>query len=133
MVIDKFYSGLPYYHQATLTAIFGCAISASTVFDQCEHVTNAIIPIFYEFKRQAANAVNFLLDDTHNRILHQQPELRDKSNGKGQQLRTGVYSSGLIAYLDNSYNIVLFETSLGHAGEHLDQLLEMRDKTLAVR
>lgn len=130
MVIDKFYSGLPYYHQAALSVIFGQAISAATVFDQCEHVANAVMPIFYEYRRQAANAWSFLLDDTHNRILLQQPELRDKPNGKGQQLRTGVYSSGLIARLANGYDIVLFETSLGHAGEHLDELLELRDKSL---
>jgi transposase len=131
MVIDKFYSGLPYYHQATLAIIFGYAISASTIYDQCEQVANAVMPVFYEYRRQAANAGAFLLDDTYNRILFQQPELRDKPNGKGQQLRMGVYSSGLIARLANGNDIVLFETSLGHAGEHLDELLELRDKALA--
>ena len=130
MVINKFYSGLPYYHQSTLTVLFDCAISASTVYDQCEHVANAVMPVFYALKRLAANALNFLLDDTHNRILDQQPELRDTPNGKGQRLRTGVYSSGLIARLSDGNDIVLFETSLGHAGEHLDDVLMLRDKAL---
>lgn len=127
MVIDKFFSGLPYYHQANLAEIFGHSVSASTIFDQCEQVANAVMPVFYELKRQAATAYQFLLDDTRNRILEQEPELRDKPNGKGQTLRTGVYSSGLIAQLaHSSHEVVLFETSLGHAGEHLDSILKLR-------
>jgi transposase len=126
MVIDKFFCGLPYYHQGSLTDIFGFSVSASTIFDQCELVANAVMPIFYELKKQAANAYQFLLDDTHNRILEQQPEWRDKPHGKGQILRSGVYSSGLIAQLEDEHDIVLFETSLGHAGEYLDSILKYR-------
>jgi hypothetical protein len=130
MVIDKFYSGLPYHHQSNLTDIFGYSVSASTIYDQCEQVANAVMPIYYEFQRLGANAHQFLLDDTRNRILTQQPELKEKRNGKGQQLRTGIYSSGLIAQLAENHEIVLFQTSLGHAGEHLDSILKKRDPTL---
>jgi transposase len=126
MVIDKFFSGLPYHHQANLADIFGHSVTASTIFDQCEQVANAVMPVFYEFKRQAAIAYQFLLDDTRNRILEQKPELRNKPNGKGQVLRAGVYSSGLIAQLTDGHEVVLFETSLGHAGEHLDSILKLR-------
>jgi len=130
MAIDKFYTGIPYYHQSNLADIFGCAMSASTIFDQCEHVANAVMPIFYELQRQAASANSFLIDDTHNRILAQQPELREKPNGKGKQLRSGIYTSGLIAVCPNGHDIILFDTSLGHAGEHLDAILSKRDPSL---
>lgn len=131
MVIDKFYTGVPYYHQGNLAMLFGHAVVASTIFDQCEYVANDVMPIFYELKRQAANAARFLIDDTRHRILEQAPELRDRPNGKGQQLRSGVYCSGLIATLASGDEIVLFETSLGHAGEHLASILEKRSKDLA--
>jgi len=91
MVLDKFYSGLPYYHQSNVSQLFGHAVSATTLFDQCEHVADSVMPVYYEFQRLAANAQQFLMDDTHNRILTQEPELRDRRNGKGQQLRTGIY------------------------------------------
>ena len=130
MAINKFYTGTPYYHQENLTDLFGYYIGASTIFDQCETVANDSMPVFYELKRQAAEAELFLLDDTHNRILEQQPELRDKPNGKGQQLRSGVYSSGLIATRTDGREIILFETSLGHAGEHLDSILQNRPNNL---
>ena len=93
MVISKFYSGTPYNHQENLNEIMGCNISASTIFDQCQHVANAIETVFDELRSQAANAISFAIDDTHNKILEQEPELRDKRNGKGQQLRKGIYGS----------------------------------------
>jgi transposase len=132
MVLSKFYSGLPYYHQGGLSEIFGQSISASTIYDQCEYVCNSVIPVFYELQRQAANANQFLLDDTPNRILSQKPEVRTNPSGKGKRLRTGVYSSGLIALLSTEHEIILFETSLGHAGEHLDKILKNRDPNLSV-
>ena len=130
MAIDKFYSGLPYYHQSSLADIFSQSISASTVFDQCEQVANAATPVFYELKRQAANANGFLIDDTHNRILAQKPEMRGNPKGKGQKLRKGVYTSGMIAQCNDGHDIVLFETSLGHAGEHLHDILKKRSPNL---
>jgi len=130
MAIDKFFTGTPYHHQSTLAELFGFAISASTIFDQCELVANDVMPVFYELRRQAADAIKFLIDDTRHRILTQEPELRDKPNGQGQQLRTGVYCSGLIATLANGHEIILFETSLGHAGEHLNVILQKRTSDL---
>ncbi len=50
MAIDKFFSGVPYYHQGNLAHIFGHVISASTLFDQCEQVANAVMPVFDEFR-----------------------------------------------------------------------------------
>jgi len=130
MVINKFFTGTPYNHQSNLSDIFNLSISASTIFNQAEYVANDVIPVYYELIRQAANALNFMIDDTHNRILSQQPEERANRNGKGTRLRTGVYTSGLIALLSTNTEIILFETSLGHAGEHLDSILSKRSPGL---
>lgn len=132
MALNKFYSGLPYHHQGNVSSLFGCTISASTVFDQCEHLANDAMPVYYELKKIASNAKLFLLDDTPNRILEQQPEERANRNGQGTRVRTGIYSSGVVAYTDENREIVLFETSLGHAGEFIDSLLKKRDSTLPI-
>lgn len=131
MAMDKFFTGIPYYHQSTLAGLFGFSISASTIFDQCEYVANDVMPVFYELRRRAADATKLMLDDTKHRILTQEPEWRDKPNGKGKQLRTGVYCSGLIATLADGHEVILFETSLGHAGEYLAQILEKRTPNLS--
>lgn len=101
-------------------------ISASTIFDQCEYVANDVMPVFYELRRLSANAMQFFIDDTRHRILEQEPEWRNKPGTQVKQLRTGVYCSGLIAILADDHEVILFETSLGHAGEHLNSILEKR-------
>jgi hypothetical protein len=42
MAIQKYFAGAPFYRQQTLQQLFGLPISASTVFDQCEQLANAI-------------------------------------------------------------------------------------------
>ena len=126
MAIKKHFSGSPYFHQETLNDMFGHPIRASTIFDQCEHVANDTSSAYYELKRQAADAAVFYIDDTNNRILDQKPELKNKRNGKGKVERKGVYTSGLIALLSSGKVIYLYETSLGHAGELIDDILLKR-------
>lgn len=130
MSIHKHFSGLPYYHQETLNDLFGCPVTASTIFDQCEYVANDVMACFHEMQRQAANATLLYIDDTHNRILDQQPEERPKRNGKGTQQRSGVFTSGLIAVTPSGERIYLYNTNLGHAGEFLDEILRKRDTSL---
>ena len=131
MAIYKHFSGVPYYHQGTLNELFGCPITASSIFDQCEYLTNDVMPVFYELKRIAANAKLFFIDDTNNRILAQKPEARPKRNGGGTQMRSGVYTSGLIGITQNNQSIYLYNTNLGHAGEFLDETVRHRDTHLS--
>lgn len=130
MAIHKFYSGVPYYHQGNLSEMLGVTISASTIYDQCEALANSVMPMYYYIIKLAANAILYLLDDTRNLILEQEAETRPNRNGKGERLRTGIYTSGLIAYTKESNEIVLFNTSLGHAGEFIDEVLAKRNKEL---
>jgi len=130
MGIHKHFSGIPYYHQGTLNDLFGWSVTASSIFDQCEYLANDAVPAFYEMKRIAANAYLFYIDDTDNRILDSRPEERPKRNGKGTQMRSGIYTSGLIAITETGKKIYLYNTNLGHAGEFLDEILRLRDTNL---
>ena len=131
MAIFKHFSGVPYYHQETLNDLFGCPITASTIFDQCEYLANDCMPLFHQMMREAANAKLFYIDDTSNRILNQKGEVRPTRNGKGTRLRTGIYTSGLIAVMASGHRLFLYNTNLGHAGEFIDHILEKRDPDLS--
>lgn len=126
MSINKFFSGQGYHHQDNLSDLMGHRISASTNFDQCEHLSNDVMPVFYQLMKEAAHANLLLGDDTSHRILNQEPEERPNRNGKGKRLRTGIYSSCLIAKTEQDNEIVLFETSLGHLGEFIDKIMRYR-------
>ena len=126
MALHRYFAGLPCYRQQTLQQMLGLPVSASTVFDQCEHLANAIHPLFRCLLLLAAQAVHYHLDDTTNRILTQKPV--DKPNRRTGKLqsRSGIYTSGVLATLAGGEICVLYQTNIGHAGEWLDEILAAR-------
>ena len=125
MALNKYFAGAPFYRQESMQDILGLSISASTIFDQCEYLANALQPIFNALTQLAADAQHFHLDDTTHRILNQTSVEKKKRNSEKMQTRTGLYASGIIATYDQ-HDIILFQTNIGHAGEFLDELLEKR-------
>lgn len=128
MAINKYYAGTPFYRQGSLQNILGVSITASTIFDQVEYVANAIWPVFKQLCSVAGNASHYYIDDTTHRILDQTSMVKKQRNSDKERVRTGVYSSGLIATTASNQKIVLFETNIGHAGEFLDSILQRRNK-----
>ncbi|WP_299018113.1 IS66 family transposase [uncultured Photobacterium sp.] len=126
MALHKFFAGAPYYRQESIQALMGVKLTASTVFDQTELVANSLQPVYKVLAQNAANAVHYYLDDTGNRILNQVPVEKPQRNSDKHRLRSGVYSSGLVASLADGHNIVLYQTNIGHAGEFIDETLSQR-------
>ena len=120
MALNRYFAGLPFYRQHTLQQLFGFPISASTVFDQCEHLANVLQPLFVCLIALAGQALHYCLDDTTNRILSQGPLNKpDRRTGKLKS-RTGIYTSGVMAALADGSLCILYQTNVGHAGEWLD-------------
>lgn len=126
MALNKYFAGSPFYRQESLQELLGVSITASTVYDQCEYVANALFPIFICLLKMAASASHYHLDDTTNRIINQVPIEKKKRNSDKTHLRSGIYTSGVIATLDSGHDIVLFKTNIGHAGEFIDEILTER-------
>jgi len=126
MALNKYFAGSPFYRQESLQNVLGVSVTASTVYDQCEYLSNDVVPVFRELQRLAADARHYCLDDTGNRITGQAPVLKKKRGSQKEHIRTGIYSSGLIATLDDHRDIVLLNTSIGHAGEFIDEVLRGR-------
>ena len=126
MALHKYFAGSPFYRQESLQGLLGLPLTASTIYDQCEHVANALFPVFRQLKTLAADAVHYHLDDTTHRILDQRPIEKPQRNGNKTRLRSGVYTSGVIATLSSGHPVVLFQTNIGHAGEWLDEILAQR-------
>ena len=129
MAIQKYFAGAPFYRQQSLQQLFGMPVSASTVFDQCEQLANAIQPLFAYLLVLARTAGVYAIDDTTNRILTQGPVKKpDRRTGKLKE-RTGIYTSAAVAELAEGHRLVLYQTNIGHAGEWLDELLQGRPPT----
>lgn len=126
ITINKYFGGTPFYRQESLQNLLGVPVTASTAFDQTELVANDLFPLFNCMVSLAADARHYHIDDTGNRIIDQKPVKKKKRRSEQEQIRTGVYSSGLIAELDNGQKLILYQTNIGHAGEWIDEILEKR-------
>jgi transposase len=129
MAIYKYFAGLPFYRQGSIQQLLGVKMTASTVFDQVELVCNAIYPVYLHLFALASDADHYYLDDTTHRILDAKPVEKKVRNSNKTRLRSGVYTSGVIATTRNNRDIVLFETNIGHAGEFIDSILHKRAKS----
>ncbi|WP_244885028.1 IS66 family transposase [Glaciecola punicea] len=132
MAIHKYFAGLPYYRQGSLQQLLGVSISASTSCDQTELVADAIYPVYQHLLSLAGNAKHYYMDDTTHRILDATPIEKKVRGSDKTQLRSGVYASGIIATLESDHDVVLFDTSIGHAGEFIDQILTHRHENTPV-
>ena len=120
IAIHKHFGGLPFYRQQSLQQLFGAPVSASSAFDQSEAVANDAHPLVQCLIELSADARHYHLDDTTNRILDQSTVLKpDRKTGKLKP-RNGIFTSGMIATLDDGHECVLFQTNIGHAGEWID-------------
>jgi len=140
MAIFKYFAASPFYRQETLQGLLGSHVSASTIFDQCQKLADHLTPVFLAMISMAANAQLFYLDDTTHRILIKE------APKQGREHRTGVYSSACLAIvpeamcgassdppaLNSSRRLVLYQTSVGHAGEWFDEILGKREPGLPV-
>lgn len=129
MAIYKYFAGLPFYRQSSIQKLLGVKITASTVFDQVELVCNDIYPVYQYLFNLAAEGKHYYLDDTTNRILDAKPIEKKVRNSDKTCMRTGVYTSGVIATTTDNRDIVLFETNIGHAGEFIDSILHKRSQS----
>ena len=130
LCIGKYFAGSPFYRQEHINGLLGMSISASTIFDQCEKVANALNPVFKAIKRVAADAALFYLDDTTNRIVEQKPIMKKSRDGR-ERLRSGIYTSAVLAITEDDKRLVLFQTNVGHAGEFMQEILDARDSARA--
>lgn len=131
MASYKYFAGLPFYRQGSIQKLLGVKITASTVFDQVELVCDAPYPVYQHLFTLAAGAAHYAIDDSTHRILDAKPIEKKIRNSDKTQLRSGVYTSGVIATTKDNQDIVLFETNIGHAGELIDSILHKRSQSSA--
>ena len=127
LAINKYFAATPFYRIENMQELFGTPITASTQYDQCAAVAFACEPIYEALLKTAAQASSISVDDTHNKILQKEAKLKPNRTKKGETLRSGVYSSCMIACNGQHY-IIIYNTDIGHSGELADAVLKHRDE-----
>jgi len=121
--IYKYGFGMPFYRISKLQEMVGIPLPPSTLWDKTEAFADIVFPVYQEMVRQAAQAKIFHNDDTTMPILSFIKENEQRTDKE----RTGMFTTGIVAILDDNTTIALFFTGRNHAGENLDSLQELRE------
>jgi transposase len=133
IAVLRFYLGSPHYRLDRLQEALGTPVPDATQWDVLFARVPALLPVFRELLRLAAQAPVLHNDDTGVRVLQFLGKRREKLAQQGQLPRpdrTGLYTTGIVAVLPDRA-LVMFITGRRHAGENLAALLELREKQLA--
>ena len=117
---QKYALGLPFYRTGKWQNGLGIPIPASTQWDRCEVLLESVYPVFERCISLAADGDILHGDDTGNKILELQHQLREE-----KAKRTGIYTTGIVSKAGKRiFN--LFFTGNHYAGENLDKILQCR-------
>jgi transposase len=125
----KYACGLPFHRIERLEQGLAIPMPVGTQWEVVAAAAAPLIPVFDELARQAAQGTVVYNDDTTMRILTLTQEARAEALPAGASAdRTGVFTSGVVAETPNGL-IALFKTGPCHAGEHLAEVLDLREVT----
>jgi hypothetical protein len=99
----------------------GVPLPASTQFERCSAVAEAVRPVYLELEKEASGGKGFHFDDTGIKILSCLRENEDLGAGE----RKGLHTTGVVA-LAGDQKIALYFSGRRHAGENMAELMRRR-------
>ena len=119
IAIARYYSGMPFYRIEQLQLAQKVPLPDATQWDLVDKLYPDVLPVYLALEQLAANGDLVKYDDTSNRIL--------EAPRPGRSVHTTAFLSKT-----DGHTIHLFFTSLEHAGENMEMLMDNRttDKPL---
>src|SRR6266508_427436 len=133
MALLRYGAGMPLHRLERLERNLGTPLPASTQWEIVRDRVDAVVPVYDELCRRAAEGRVLHNDDTHARILELMGKRRADLEAAGKlddPERTGLFTTGVVA-TTSAGPIALFFTGRKHAGENLHKLLGDRKDGLA--
>lgn len=125
LAVMKYGAGLPWYRSSRLQKLMGVPLPASTQFERCAEVAEAVHPVYLEMERQAAAGEVVHIDDTGVKIL---ACLKENQTLREDE-RKGLHTTGIGARAGRR-QIALYNSGRRHAGENLRELARKRPPEL---
>lgn len=113
IAIARYYSGLPFHRIEQLQALQKIPLADATQWDMISRLYKIVVPAYLILEQLASNSQLTYYDDSSNRIL------------EAYALDKAVHTTAFIS-MHGEHPIHLFFTSLHHAGENFELLLEKR-------
>jgi transposase len=121
-------SGLPLHCLEQLQQGMGVPMPAATTWELAQSAAQDFKPVFEQLKKEAAGGEVLHNDDT-GRIVLSLLKVIAKEQEVDSTQRTGIFTSCIVARAGD-HQIALYFTGRKHAGENLNDLLQLRDPTL---
>lgn len=125
ITLMKYGMGMPWNRKERLQELVGVPLPASTQFERCEAVADAVHPVYLELERQAAAGEVMHTDDTSVKILACLKENQKLPVGE----RKGLHTTG-IGSVCGKHRAALYYSGRRHAGENLAELARKRPPQL---
>ncbi|MCP4379963.1 MAG: IS66 family transposase [Hyphomicrobiales bacterium] len=126
----KYGSGLPFNRLEKLGKYFKIPLPTSTQWDIVRKAAIVLAMVYEELIRQVAQWDIFYNDDTSVKILQLLKE-NQQIEQEGSKKRTGIFTSAIVAVRDDHKSAVFF-TGRQHAGENLEDVLQLRAAELEI-
>jgi transposase len=123
LAIMHYYMGLPFKRIELYQQMIGIPLPDATQFEQVESVADVGYRIYEYLKHSAADSRLAYHDDTTARILSM-----IKENQQSDPARKAMYTTAMV--FTGKHPICLYVTGRQHAGENLDDIIDLRDETL---
>lgn len=123
LAIMHYYMGLPFKRIELYQQMIGIPLPDATQFELVESVADAAYRIYEYLKHRAADSSLAYHDDTTARILSM-----IKENQQSDPIRKAMYTTAMV--FTGESPICLYVTGRQHAGENLDDIVDLRDKAL---
>ncbi|TPW17077.1 MAG: transposase, IS66 family, partial [bacterium] len=133
IMLERYGTGLPHHRQERLQEDLRTPVPASTGWGVVRDAAKELQPVLDELRRQAAQAKVLYVDDSYVRILAFMGKRLAKllnDGGVPNPDRTGLFTTAITAVTKAERLITIFVSGRRHAGENLDVLLKLRDRTL---
>ena len=123
LAIMHYYMGLPFKRIELYQQMVGIPLPDATQFELVESVVDVAYRIYEFLKHKAADSPLAYHDDTTARILS-----LIKENQQSDPARKAMYSTAMV--FSGEHPICLYVTGRQHAGENLDDIVDLRDEAL---
>ncbi len=123
LAIMHYYMGLPFKRIELYQQMMGIPFPDATQFEQVESVADVAYRIYEYIKHCAADSKLAYHDDTTARILSMIKENQQSDPARKAMVTTAMVFTG-------EHPICLYVTGRQHAGENLDDIIDLRDETL---
>jgi hypothetical protein len=123
----KYFAGMPFYRLRKVESCFGIPLSESVMFERCENVADALLPVYLYLRRMAAQGKVLYLDDTKVKIL----SLIEENKKLSPDQRRGMQTSGIISEVGDK-KIAIYASGRKHSGENITELIKEREIGLSV-